>query len=64
MKTQTNELKSIPLSKQAIRNMWEYCVGYDIDLVESGVLMYIRPDEIIEFAREIEATHGIEGGEP
>lgn len=53
-----------PLTEEQIEDEWERHTGHSIfggDRGE-GRTMYLSPDEVVEFARAIEAAHGI-GGE-
>ncbi len=55
--------KREPLIADEICDSWEFITGHQIQFGPSseGRSMYLSPDEVIEFARSIEAAHGITG---
>ncbi len=59
----TTPPKREPLTDEVIEDEWERITGHSIfggDRAE-GRAMYISPNEVAEFARAIEAAHGIKG---
>ena len=55
--------KREPLTDEQIEDGWEKITGHSIfgGNRTEGRTMYLSPDEVIEFARAIEAAHGIKG---
>jgi hypothetical protein len=61
----TSPPKREPLSDEQIEDKFEQITGHSIfgGNRNEGRTMYLSPDEVIEFARAIEAAHGIKGEE-
>ena len=53
----------VPLTDEEIEDNWERITGHSIwgGNRADGRAMYISADEVTEFARAIEAAHGIKG---